>query len=68
MIELAKPCFRIGRDHALGQLGMKRALHARGVAGVPTLDVIEGRLRDRGVVIGSARLGKSEGVQQNADN
>ena len=51
VIELAAPCFRIGRDHALGQFGMKRAFHAGGIACVPTFDVIERRLLNRFVVI-----------------
>ena len=51
VIELAAPCFRIGRDHTLGQFGMKRVFHTRGVACVPTFDVIERRLGDRSALI-----------------
>ncbi len=37
---------------ALGEFGMERSLHARGIAFVEALDIVEGGLPDRGGFVG----------------
>ena len=50
--EVAASSFWIGANDALGELGVKRTLHAIGVAFVPSLDVIHRGLTNAGAIGG----------------